>query len=114
MPRNQTPPAVRGQLYTTPLYSRCYHYQACRRCFMCTQYNKHSTMCQACEGAKPPGTHHKCTPNQMLGLVQLEEKFNRPLLDFNNMEPATVSVAETARDPAMQRATEMIRAKELL
>jgi hypothetical protein len=79
----ETPPAIRGQLYTTHLYARCYEYHQCFRCKMCQNYNQHNSMCRACESGKPGARHHTCTDDQQVAIVMLEKKLGRPLYDIN-------------------------------
>lgn len=49
---------------------------------MCSKYDRHSLICQSCEGAKP-GRKHDCHPDKVGAIIQLEAKLGRPLWDIN-------------------------------
>jgi hypothetical protein len=90
-----TPPALRGQFYSTHLTQRCPNYKQCKRCLMCASYNPHNVLCQLCESFKPAARHHECTNSQLEATAimdtMMEKVTGRPRFDIN-AEPKDVTV----------------------
>jgi hypothetical protein len=86
-----TPPAIRGQFYTTHLTVRCPNFQKCPRCLMCKNFNQHDPLCNRCEMFKPSARHHQCRVDQVEALINLEKKLDRPMFDINR-DPGNITV----------------------
>ena len=106
-----TPPMLRGMFYTTANYVRCPDFHICRRCQMCSSYNKYSAQCQLCESVKSDH-HHTCTVQQVGSLIRLEELMNRPAFS-PNADPGTVTVAGPSDNLERERLIEQLQAREL-
>lgn len=91
-----TPMACRGLYYNTHLDARCPNFHQCKRCMMCTQFNRNLAMCVTCESNKRGMRHCGCSDNQQYALVQLEKRMGRPMFSLND-RPKDVSI-DTADD----------------
>lgn len=88
----ETPPMIRGQMYNTHLWQRCYEYHQCKRCMQCAHYNPHNALCLACEAGKPKGKECKCTDSMQHAVIRLEEITGRPLFDINAAAGKNVTI----------------------
>ena len=92
-----SPPARRGQFYSTHLTQRCPNYKLCKVCLMCSNYNKHDALCVACESTKPTQLHHECSQARVEMLVMLEDLYKKPFFDINaTPKDACVDLATTS------------------
>lgn len=92
-----TPPALRGQFYSTHLTQRCPNYKQCCRCLMCSSYNVHNPLCKICESFKPAARHHECTPGQVANIILFEEMMGTPRFNVNaEAKDVTVDLCTTS------------------
>lgn len=89
-----TPNMLRGQFYSTHMFSRCPSFKPCVLCKMCINYTQHVAQCQICEARKSPKRVCECTPTNRESVHKIQTAIKGALFDPDRRDGGVVSFTD--------------------